>query len=283
MSEQPPDPWRKPPPQDPPGGNDPWPPPGQQPPVPPAPGQQQPWQGGQEQGRQGGYGPPPPGQQYGQPYRQPAGGQYGQPSAPGQYGQPGQYGAPQGYGPPPGGYGQPQGGGYGQPGPYGQPGGYGPGPGFGSPPGPGPRPVGAQPKQGVVIALLAAAVLTIIGSVMTWATVKGNSSGFEVSVKGTDGQRDGKITIVAGIVTLAMAGLMLARRSGRWTWIVAIVMGAITTITAIVDVSDVSDADNELKGLATASVGAGLWLTLVAGIGILVAAILASRLRSGPT
>jgi len=197
------------------------------------------------------YPPPPPDQPYGQP-------QYGQPPAQPQaqpYGQP-QYGAPQA---PP--YGQPQ---YGQPQapPYGQapmPYGY-------------PIPVAAQSRRSEPVIgwlLLASGVLLVIAGPMAWATVS------TISVAGTVG--GGKATLFFGLV-LAVFGLLIGLKQGRlWVPITACVLAALVVLIALGNMSNIKDVARNNVDLFlgnSVSIGAGLWLTLVAGLAALTLSII---------
>ncbi|TWG24141.1 hypothetical protein [Actinoplanes teichomyceticus] len=264
-------------------------------PVPPAPGPDPtygPPQPGYGQPPQG-YGAPQPG--YGQP---PQG--YGPPQ-PG-YGQPPQgYGAPQpGYGQPPQGYGAPQPG-YGQP-----PQGYGPPqPGYGYPPGFGPAPMGygaPATKPILVWILLAAGVLTFLGSFLPWATVTAPIVGTQ-SASGMDGA-DGFFTLVLGLLLAAYAGFALLRRPlpsfAPWA---AVGVAGLLLVIAFYELIHVQSAADEVKnvlggqddpfGIGKAfsesfkvSTGFGLWLITIAALAAVVTSVLlalnARKARTAP-
>jgi hypothetical protein len=84
---------------------------------------------------------------------------------------------------------------------------------------------------------------------------------------------DGVITLILGL-GIAAGGAAVGTRNGRlWVSIVAAVFAAFTVLTAVVDMNDVHEG---------VSIGSGLWLTLIAGIGafaIAVAAIFTRALR----
>jgi hypothetical protein len=116
--------------------------------------------------------------------------------------------------------------------------------------------------------LLGAGVLAFIGAVLPWATVG------PISVAGTSG--DGALTLFFGMVIGAM-GLVIGLRQGRlWASILATVFSGFMTLTAVIDIAHISTFTNRFEGLdINVRVGAGLWLTLVAGVGSLVCAVLA--------
>jgi hypothetical protein len=192
------------------------------------------------------------------------------------------------YGSPPSAYGQP---GYGQPEvpAYGSQPSYGyPAPGY--PPGPMGYPAYGYPAAGPPArpavsvlwtgwALILAGLIVAIGSAMSWATVYAGDVQV-ATIAGTDGRRDGKITIVVGILLVAM-GVVIAARQGRlWVGIVGIVLAAVATITALADIGDISNKSNQLGGFGHLDVGAGLVLVLIAsliGLGISITALCVRR------
>ncbi len=198
--------------------------------------------------------PPAYGQQYPQPGQQP----YGQPPA---YGQPGQQQYPQpGYGP--GGY-------------PAAPGGYGyPVPGSGA------------SRVSVVwtgFVLAVAGLAAAIGSFMTWAKAVADFDGSSASIAGTDGQRDGKITVVLGAMLLII-GILIAVKQGRlWAGIVGIVLSVICAFVALADIGDISDKSKKLKGLGHIDVGAGLVIVLIAALVALGISIVAVCVRRVPS
>lgn len=121
------------------------------------------------------------------------------------------------------------------------------------------RVTGSKSNMIVVIA----SALVVIGAFLTWATV----SGFGQSESATGLDEDGTITLIIGIATIG-AALFL---KGRNRMIAVLIGGALVTLIAVIDVVDVMTAADDFEGLE-ASVGIGLWLTLLGGIGILAGA-----------
>lgn len=188
---------------------------------------------------------------YQQPgYQQP---QYQQP----QYQQPGQPPAP-GYGYPTQGYGYP---GYGYP-------------GYGNQLAPKPTRVSA-PWTGWLLALGAAAAT--IGSFLTW--VHAVAGGVSTDFSGTSGGRDGKITVVFGVLLLA-GGILIVLRQGRiWVSITAIPLAAILLLIAFADIGDVSDKDKDLRGFGHLDVGVGLVMVALGALIALAFSIVAICVR----
>ncbi len=250
----------------------------------PQPGQYEPGQYGQGQYGQGQYWQ---GQQgSGQP------GQYGGQQAPQQYGsnQP-QYGASQSqpqYGAP---QGQPQ---YGQQAPY-QQGGQQPyqagqnpysapqhdqgqqqpyGSAYGS--AQAAPPVSQAVKViGLVIAVIA--VVIAISAFLPWVSGTFSESGLGGGDSDTDAN-DGVLTLVLAVIAgiFGVISVLIAKRSGLHltAGIVAVVTGILVALIAIVDITDILDAKETAEVFdITIDVGIGLWLTLVGGIGLVIAGV----------
>lgn len=120
-------------------------------------------------------------------------------------------------------------------------------------------------RKNLVLTVVGASVVVVVGALLPWATL-----GF-ISVAGTEG--DGVITLILGLATAALA-LLASVKGSRWPLLVGAVLSVLVVLIAIYDISDVS---------STASVGSGLWLTLIAGGVAVVAAVLASRASDAVT
>jgi hypothetical protein len=203
--------------------------------------------------------PPPPGPPFGPPYGE---GEFPPPPGPPPY-QP--YGQPQ-YVPSP----------YPPPPPY-QP--YWQLPGYGYPPPPPPRLT--EPIVGWL--LLGAGILLVVAAAMPWATA------LDISVAGTKG--GGVLTGFFGLV-LAGFGVVIGVRQGLlWVPITSCVLASLVTIIALANMSSIStlaDDDVTLPVDVHVRIGSGLWLTLVAGLAVLVLSIIgmvrrpAENRRSAP-
>lgn len=115
---------------------------------------------------------------------------------------------------------------------------------------------------------LVACGLVVVGAFLPWATV--TTIFGSVAQTGVDGG-DGWFT--AGAAALSALAFATHRRGG---YLAAVVLGVLVVAVALVDVVDVQgtvdEVNRESDGFARASTGAGLWLTLFAGIGFLVLA-----------
>jgi hypothetical protein len=213
--------------------------------------------------------PPPP--QYGTPqYGTP---QYGTP----QYGTP-QYGTPQ-YGTPQ--YGTPQ---YGYPpaGPYGYQTGW--GQSFGSPPAPpGPR----RPVRALGWIGIAAALIGVIGSRITWARIVGvPTRGVYVVDPVIDGREIGVGTVCL-LLSVAIGILcgVLAWRTVLGCAIAVLCLGSLLLLIGglnLVGVDRIAGPSVQRYGLE-ATIGAGLWMTFAAGLVASIAGLGATVRANGRT
>lgn len=103
-----------------------------------------------------------------------------------------------------------------------------------------------------------------IGSFLPWA------SAFGQSVTGMDAD-DGVITLVLGLVLVALGYMMAMRETQRWMVIAALVVGLIAVVVALIDLFDV-------LGTEAVSVGIGLWIVVLGAI--VAAAGAAMRMRA---
>ncbi|MCU1658250.1 MAG: hypothetical protein JWO57_2906, partial [Pseudonocardiales bacterium] len=139
---------------------------------------------------------------------------------------------------------------------------------WGAPPGY-PLPPGRRRSEPVVgWLLLFTAMLTIVAALLPWATA------FTISISGTTG--DGNLTIFCAIV-IAVAGLVIGLGEGRlWAAIVALIFSLFVLLIGFVDAADISRILNRYGGVG--SIGAGLWLTVLAGaLGVVLSIVAIAR------
>lgn len=116
-------------------------------------------------------------------------------------------------------------------------------------------------RRQVLVAMLGA-VGMLIGSLMNWAT--GTAAGGPVSVRGTE--LDGQMTLTIAILVL-MFGFLLLWRTILGVCVTIALLGAATAITAFIDMGVVRNGgEKAVLPDVHLSVGAGLWVVLVAGI-----------------
>jgi hypothetical protein len=98
-----------------------------------------------------------------------------------------------------------------------------------------------------------------------------------LSANGTDG--DGVLTLLLGIGIALIS--WLSRRPTRAAWILLVLAGLATAI-GVYDVGNITAKGKDLGSGSTAihisaSVGIGLWLTVVAAVAVLVGAVMGLR------
>lgn len=114
----------------------------------------------------------------------------------------------------------------------------------------------------------------VIGSTMTWATVRAYGL-MEFAVRGTDPDQHGHLTMVLGLLAM-VAGLLLAGRRVDWGRMLAVVAGLMLVLTAVVDLARLH-RDGLLIGSgldATTDIGPGLWVIGVSGAVLLLVGVL---------
>lgn len=108
---------------------------------------------------------------------------------------------------------------------------------------------------------LVAALVTVLGSILPWATLLGYS---KLGIEG-----DGLITLLFAVlagVAAVWGAVSISPRALKVTGITITVAGALITLIGLIDLSDVSRSG--------VSVGFGLVLTTLAGIATLTAGVL---------
>ncbi len=130
--------------------------------------------------------------------------------------------------------------------------------------------MGRSPRASIAFAAVIAAVLVVVGSVSTWATVRG------VSFSGTDANA-GKSTLIAAVIAALL--LVLATGTGwRWLSIVATIPAAIAVAISSYRLADIA---NFVQGAPGAEASWGIWLTVLSAIVLLILCIAHAIVRSG--
>jgi hypothetical protein len=118
--------------------------------------------------------------------------------------------------------------------------------------------------------LLGGTAVVAVGSLLPWATV--NAGFVTVSKAGTDG--DGVITLLFALVVGALALAKWKAGLTRGIVITSLVLGLLILAIAAYDTVDIASAVEETEFIEVrASVGIGLWLTLLGSIAMVVGAI----------
>ncbi|WP_163552627.1 hypothetical protein [Candidatus Frankia alpina] len=118
-----------------------------------------------------------------------------------------------------------------------------------------------------------AGVAVIIASGMRWATVR--AYGFvEFTVRGTDPDQHGRLTVLLGILAV-VAGLLLIAGRREWGRMLATMTGLMVLLTAVVDLVQLYRggpfADSGLRTATT--VGPGLWVIACCGFVVFVVGV----------
>lgn len=144
-----------------------------------------------------------------------------------------------------------------------------------------------QVQNPVALAAVLCGLGVIIGSLGPWLKVTLPLVG-TVTVSGTDGNRDGLFTLVAGVLAvLIMAVIAVGSRESRSLGALTVVAGLLFLIVAGVVTYDwanlqrhISDMDEDYRHLVTA--GWGLYLTgLTGAAGVLASFVTYSHLQAG--
>jgi hypothetical protein len=140
------------------------------------------------------------------------------------------------------------------------------------------RPVGPRPRlTGLAWMAAAAGAAGLIGAVGVWGTVHGADAvflGHGASIHGTEG--GGRLTLVLSIAVVVLA-LVLMARTLLGVAISLLVCGtliALISIANVVDIKAIAPASLDRYGLSV-TIGAGLWLTVAAGLGAALAGLMA--------
>lgn len=138
-------------------------------------------------------------------------------------------------------------------------------------------PAAAKGANQAVLALGVGGLLVAAGSFLPWVTVSGLLS---ISRSGIDGGGDGLVTLTLGIVlALVAAGAFSSGGLGRFSRVIGVLCGLAAFGIAVYDGTNLARLSATFSGLASVSVGAGIYMVVV-GAGL---AIIASVLASGRT
>jgi hypothetical protein len=121
---------------------------------------------------------------------------------------------------------------------------------------------------------VAAGGAAIVAAFMPWVTATAPFVG-SVSFNGVDGGRDGIVSAVLGVAVIVVGLLFRSRRATTGTAVALGIMSALIALVGVIDLNNVNDA---IAGVDSqyvhASAGAGLYVTLAAGVAGIVAAFM---------
>ena len=127
-----------------------------------------------------------------------------------------------------------------------------------------------EEKRSLPVLPLAAVALMVIGAFGPWVTVEGLA---DISESGLES--DGVITLPLALIAGALL-LVFRDRMGRGVKIGVGICAVLALVISIIDVADVNGTD---LGFVEASVGWGLWLTLIGSILLVVGTVLTAVRR----
>jgi hypothetical protein len=127
---------------------------------------------------------------------------------------------------------------------------------------------------------LMGASLAIIGAFQKWLSIR--ISGFSPPGSAQTGWRggDGRTIVVAAVVAGLAAGALFVGRRELWLKIALLIAGGVTIVIAVVHMVDAGSKARDIEmqfgipaGDVRAQIGAGLYLVIVGGVGLLAAGL----------
>jgi hypothetical protein len=119
-----------------------------------------------------------------------------------------------------------------------------------------------SPRANVAFAAAIAAVLVVIGSLSSWATVRG------VSFRGTEANA-GKSTLIAAVIA-ALLLLLATRARRRWLSVIAAIPAGIAAAISSYRLADIA---NFVQGAPGATASWGIWLATFSSIVLFILCI----------
>jgi uncharacterized oligopeptide transporter (OPT) family protein len=161
-----------------------------------------------------------------------------------------------------------------------------PAPPFAPPAGPWPattQPVTTRPRPYFWL-VIGGAVAAIVAAFLPWITATAAFVG-SVHRNGLDG--DGQITLVLGVAAVVLAVVALRGNPAPLAALVIVAgLGALIAVIGVIDYVDaknrIGDLTAEERRLIAISIGAGLYLTIAAGIAVVVGAVFGAVSQDRP-
>jgi drug/metabolite transporter (DMT)-like permease len=136
-----------------------------------------------------------------------------------------------------------------------------------------------NPGWGLVIL---GGLLGVLGAFLTWAKVDYGGLASH-TYRGVSAGRDGKITVVLSVLVLGVTAAAFLGWARGWMRATLVVLGLVIAFIAIADLAASPSVGSEERARlrtpvqVTSSNGIGEWLTLVAGILVVIGAVLVAR------
>ncbi len=119
-------------------------------------------------------------------------------------------------------------------------------------------------------------ILLVVGCLLPWITLVTIFG--EVSRNGLDDGGDGVVLLVLGLISLLIGFYVGYRRAPRWASVVPVVIGALSMVVLVIDYNDVTGridrVERQAASSANASVGSGLWLSMIGASIVVIAGVL---------
>jgi Protein of unknown function (DUF2510) len=123
-------------------------------------------------------------------------------------------------------------------------------------------------------------VLLIVGSAGTWVSVEASSGAFHVGGSKGGLSRDGAITLGIAIICLILIGVWAARVGPPAARIaIASVTAFLGFLAIVICIADIADVESKGNSIVSSSAGWGLWLCLVASVGLTVTMLVGVAVR----
>jgi Protein of unknown function (DUF2510) len=142
---------------------------------------------------------------------------------------------------------------------------------------------GPYPRGRIVLVAVAAlfGVILIVGSAGTWVDVQATSGPFHIGESKGGLSRDGAITLGIAIVCLILIAVWAARLGPPVARIsIAAVTAFLGFLGVIIASADIADVESKGNSIVKSSAGWGLWLCLVASLGLMATMLVGIVVRS---
>jgi uncharacterized protein DUF2510 len=144
------------------------------------------------------------------------------------------------------------------------------------------EPKAPYPTSRMAVAAIAAlfGLLLIVGSIGTWVSAQ-TTGPFHIGASRGGLDRDGAITLAIAVVALVLIVIWAARLGPPAARMAVLGSAAgLAFIALIIVIADIIDVGNKATAIVDTSVGWGLWLCLIASVGLLATTVVGTAVRS---
>jgi hypothetical protein len=131
------------------------------------------------------------------------------------------------------------------------------------------------------VATLLGGLLVVVGSFLPWVTFHAAFVG-SISYSGVDGGKDGLITLVFGVLTVAIGAVRLTERLPRVLQHLPAPLGLLTLAIGFYDLDEIQVRVAEFSSeqeYGTAMVGGGLYTLIIGGVLATIGGLVSQRPR----